>query len=253
MKLARFTLPGDTEIRNGIVEGSLIREFMGVWHSPRKIPGKSYALDEVQLKAPLAPRNIIGIGKNFVGEEEEKPPVPKLPIFFLKPLNTVAGTCDLVRLPHGSERIKFEAELAVVIGKTAKSLDPRNVDEAIFGFTVANDIAAPDHFHPDGHWTIGKSFDSFTPLGPVIETEFDYRSAHIQASVNGVLKQNASMERIIMPIDLMISYISRFMTLNAGDVILTGTPAGADFVRDGDTVECFIEGIGQLRNPIAGK
>ncbi|MCZ8517091.1 fumarylacetoacetate hydrolase family protein [Paenibacillus filicis] len=181
----------------------------------------------------------------------EKPPVPEMPILFFKPLTTVTGPGDKVLLPRGTEEIKFESELAVIIGKTAKDIQPSQADEAIFGFTVANDFGATHYFHPEGHWTIGKAFDTFCPLGPVIETEFDYRSARIQAFVNDKVKQDATMDRIITPIDVMISYISRFMTLMPGDVILTGTPAGADMVRDGDIVDCFIEGIGHLRNPVS--
>jgi len=250
MKLARFALPGDSTIRNGIIEDNVVNEYEGDLFSARKLTGKRYALEEVQLKAPLLPRHIIGIGKNFAGEGEEKPPVPELPILFFKPLTAVIGPDEPVLLPTGLDEVKFESELAVIIGKTAKNIAPRQADEIIFGFTVANDIGALQYFHPEGHWTIGKSFDTFCPLGPVIETEFNYRAARICAKVNGIVKQDAPMERIIMPVDQLIAYISRFMTLMPGDVILTGTPAGADWVRDGDLVDCYIEGIGHLCNKI---
>jgi 2-keto-4-pentenoate hydratase/2-oxohepta-3-ene-1,7-dioic acid hydratase in catechol pathway len=250
MKLARFTVSGETEVRCGIVEGESVREYSGDLFSSRPLNGNVFALKEIQFKAPIMPRHIIGIGSNFVGEGAAKPPVPDLPIFFFKPQTAVVGPGDRVYLPRGTEAIKFEAELAVVIGKTAKHVQPEEADKTILGFTVANDFSASNYFHPQGHWTIGKAFDTFCPLGPVIETEFDYRSARIQATVNDVVKQNAPMERIIMPIDAMIASISTFMTLMPGDVILTGTPPGADFVKDGDWVDCFIEGIGHLRNPV---
>lgn len=251
MKLARFTLPSETDIRSGFVEGAFIREFTGDLFSTKALTGNVYLLENVQLMAPILPRHIIGIGKNFVAEGDVKPAVPDMPILFFKPLTTVVGPGEPVILPIGTDEIKFESELAVIIGKAAKHIDPAEVDDVIFGYTVANDFGAFNYFHPEGHWTIGKAFDSFCPLGPVIETEFDYRSARIQATVNGVIKQNSQMERIITPIDIMISYISRFMTLMPGDVILTGTPAGADMVRNGDVVDCFIEGIGHLQNPVS--
>lgn len=250
MKLVRFTAAGEAEARNGMIEGSTVREFTGDLFGERPLNGRTYSLNEIQLQAPLVPRHIIGIGKNFAASESDKPPVPDMPILFYKPLGTVVGPEAPVILPRGTDEIKFEAELAVIIGKTASNLALTEVEDAIFGYTVANDFGAFNYFHPEGHWTIGKAFDTFCPLGPVIETEFDYRSATIQATVNGEVKQNSPMGLIITPVDVMISYISRFMTLMPGDVILTGTPAGADFVRDGDVIECFIEGIGNLRNPI---
>jgi 2-keto-4-pentenoate hydratase/2-oxohepta-3-ene-1,7-dioic acid hydratase in catechol pathway len=250
MKFARFVLQGDTVIRNGILEGDEVREFTGDLFTSRTPTDTTYPLAQVELKAPLTPRHIIGIGKNFVGEGEEKPAIPEIPILFFKPITTVVGPDDAVLLPTGTQEIKFEAELAVIIGKQAKNITPQHVEDYIFGYTVANDFGAFDYFHPEGHWTIGKAFDTFCPLGPVIETEFDYRTAQIQATVNGTLKQDSSIERIITPVDHIIAYISRFMTLQPGDVILTGTPAGAELVGDGDVIGCFIEGIGHLRNPV---
>lgn len=250
MKLIRFSLPGRTDIHSGILEGTTVRPFAGDLFGERALTGEAYPVNEVRLHAPLQPGNIIGIGKNFVAEGDPKPPVPDLPIFFMKPLSTVVGPEEPIVLAPGVAEAKFEAELAVVIGRTASRIRPEQAEDVIFGYTVANDLAALSHFHPEGHWTIGKSFDSFCPLGPLIETSFDYRTARIQASVNGVMKQNSLMEQIIMPIDQMIAYISSFTTLQPGDVILTGTPAGADMVRDGDTVVCAIEGIGSLSNPV---
>jgi 2-keto-4-pentenoate hydratase/2-oxohepta-3-ene-1,7-dioic acid hydratase in catechol pathway len=250
MKLARFTLQGDSVIRNGVVEGSLIKEFSGDVFGSRVPTGRTYSVEDVKFKAPLVPRHIIGIGKNFPNPGVEKPPIPELPILFFKPLTTVVGPEDAVLLPVGTEEVKFESEVAVIIGKEVKNITPEQADDVIFGCTVANDVGAFMYFHPEGHWTIGKAFDTFCPLGPVIETEFDYRNARIQATVNETRKQDSPMDDIIMPVNQQIAYISQFMTLMPGDIILTGTPAGAEMVRDGDVVDCFIEGIGHLRNPI---
>jgi 2-keto-4-pentenoate hydratase/2-oxohepta-3-ene-1,7-dioic acid hydratase in catechol pathway len=250
MKFIRFTVSGETEILSGVIEGSMVKEFAGDLFGAHTLTGRMFTLGDVKLKAPLVPRHIIGIGKNFAAEGTDKPPVPDMPILFFKPLGTVVGPEESVLLPRGTEEIRFESELAVVIGKTVKDLDPAEAEGVIFGYTVANDFGAFNYFHPEGHWTIGKAFDTFCPLGPVLETEFNYRTACIQATVNGILKQDSLMERIITPIDVMISYISRFMTLMPGDVILTGTPVGSEAVRDGDVVDCFIEGIGHLRNQV---
>jgi 2-keto-4-pentenoate hydratase/2-oxohepta-3-ene-1,7-dioic acid hydratase in catechol pathway len=250
VKFIRFALPGEAVIRSGIAEGSVVREFTGDLFSTLAYTGQQFSLSEVSLKAPILPRHIIGIGKNFVAEDAEKPPVPELPVLFFKPQTSVIGPDEAVVLPPIHDAVKYESELAVVIGKTAKNISSEEADSVIFGFTIANDMSGTNYFHPDGHWTIGKAFDTFCPLGPVIETEFDYRSARIQSQVNGVLKQNSSIERIIMPVDQLIAYISSFMTLSPGDVILTGTPAGAIAVNDGDVVDCIIAGIGRLSNPI---
>lgn len=249
MKFVRFAIRGDTAVRNGVLEGDVVKETSGDLFSPPQFTGKTYAVDAVRLRAPLVPRHIIGIGKNFVPEGAEKPPIPDMPILFFKPLTSVIGPDDAVLLPAGTDKIKFESELAVIIGREAKNLKPAEVKDATFGYTVANDVTAFNYFHPDGHWTIGKAFDTFSPIGPAIETELDLGRIRIQARVNGELKQDAPLERMIMPIGEMISYISRFMTLMPGDVILTGSPAGSDFVGHGDTVECRIDGIGSLVNP----
>lgn len=205
----------------------------------------------VCLPSPVEPRHIIGIGKNFAAPGEAKPPAPDMPILFFKPLGAVAGPGDPIVLPDGTNRVKFESEVAVIIGRTACRIRPEEADSVIFGCTVANDVSAPDLFHPEGHWTIGKACDTFCPLGPVIDTAFDWRSARIRASVNGAPKQDGAMADIIMPIDRQIAYISGFMTLKPGDVILTGTPAGADWIGASDVVTCAVDGIGELTNPVA--
>jgi 2-keto-4-pentenoate hydratase/2-oxohepta-3-ene-1,7-dioic acid hydratase in catechol pathway len=252
MRHVRFSIANDSTVRNGTLEGDLVREYVGNPLETVEFTNYTYRLEEVYLQAPLIPRHIIGIGKNFVAEGDLKPEEPELPILFFKPLTTVIGPGEPILLPPGSEGVKFESEIAVIIGRSAKRIRPEEADDYIFGYTIANDVGAFDYFHPEGHWTVGKSFDTFCPLGPYIETEFDYRNARIRSTVNGTEKQNSLMEQIIMPIDRMISCISRFMTLMPGDVILTGTPAGADMIRNGDTVECTIEGLGSLINPVRG-
>ncbi|SFJ91367.1 2-keto-4-pentenoate hydratase/2-oxohepta-3-ene-1,7-dioic acid hydratase (catechol pathway) [Paenibacillus sp. UNC496MF] len=250
MRYVRFTMDQESESRFGIVEGNSILECRGDLFDQPSLTGNSFSMTDVILKAPLTPRHIIGIGKNFAGEGESKPKPPELPIFFFKPLTSVVGPNEPILLPRGAAQVKYESELAVIIGKTARNIAPEAADDFIFGCTVANDVGAIDYFHPEGHWTIGKAFDTFCPLGPVIVTDFDYRQARIHSRLNGEQRQDAGMELIITPIDQMIAVISRFMTLMPGDVILTGTPAGAAVIRDGDMVDCLIDGIGCLSNPV---
>ncbi|MEF2245461.1 fumarylacetoacetate hydrolase family protein [Paenibacillus sp. IITD108] len=250
MKFVRFSVEGEAAIRSGQLEEGIIHEWTGHLFGSRVTTGNQFPLEAVQLKAPLEPRHIVGIGKNFSPAGEEKQPIPEMPILFFKPLTTVIGPGDAIKLPSAAAQVKFESELAVIIGAEASHIKTSDVKDYIFGYTIGNDLGAFNYFHPEGHWTIGKAFDTFCPLGPYIETQFDYNSAHIQARVNGELLQDAGMDRIIMPVDQQIAYISSFMTLKPGDVILTGTPAGAQYVKDGDSITCSIEGLGHLHNPV---
>lgn len=252
MKFARFTAAGDPTIRSGVVTEGTVQEIEGNVFEAWAYTGNSYSLGSVKLAAPLQPRHIIGIGKNYVEFEHERPPaLPILPVFFFKPVSTVIGPDGEIVIPSTLEQVKFETEIAVIIGKEAKNIPEAEARHYIFGYTVANDVAAPDYFHPDGHWTVGKSFDTFTPLGPWIETELDTGALTLQTLVNERTLQNSKSSLIVVGIDYMVSYLSRVMTLQPGDVILSGTPAGADYMRAGDTIECIVEGIGSLKNKVA--
>lgn len=252
MKIARFIPHSESSSSAGygILEDGVLQELAGSPFDEPVFTGRRFNLEDVRLLAPIEPRHIIGIGKNFAPPGEPVPSEPEMPILFFKPLGTVIGPGDPIVLPEGADEVKFESEVAVIIGRTASRIRPEEADAVILGCTVANDVSALDFFHPEGHWTIGKAFDTFCPLGPVIDTAFDYRTARIRASVNGKPKQDSPMNQIIMPIDRQIAYISQFMTLEPGDVILTGTPAGADRLRDGDLVTCAVDGIGELTNPV---
>lgn len=247
MKFTRFMAAGD--IHQGIIEGATAREITGDMFTDWAYTGNIYPLNEISLLAPLEPNQIIGIGANYVAQKEEVPSeLPKIPVFFFKPQSSVIGPEDEIVIPEGIEEVKFESELAVVIGKEAKNVEEEDVFDYVFGYTVGNDVTAPQFFHEAGHWTIGKSFDTFTPLGPVIETELDPLAIHVEAKLNGEEKQNSPTELMIVPIRKMISYLSDVMTLKPGDVILTGSPLGAEMVHEGDVIECTIQEIGTLRN-----
>jgi 2-keto-4-pentenoate hydratase/2-oxohepta-3-ene-1,7-dioic acid hydratase in catechol pathway len=247
MKFIRFT--ANETIYTGIINGDDIKEIKGNIFSEWEYTGQTFSEGEVKLLAPLEPTHIIGIGANYVNKVEELPTnLPNIPVFFFKPTSSVIGPDDEIIIPVGIDQVKFESELAIVIGKVAKNIPEADVLDYVFGYTVGNDVTAPQFFREDGHWTIGKSFDTFTPIGPVIETELNPFTVSVEARLNGTEKQNSATELMIVPLRKMISYLSNVMTLNPGDVILTGSPVGAEMVGKGDSIECEIKGIGTLKN-----
>lgn len=247
MKFTRFEV--NSTIATGVLTDNGIREIKGDLFGDWEYTGKAFSQSEVKLLAPLEPNQIIGIGANYVSKVEDIPSeLPEIPVFFFKPTSSVIGPEDEIVIPAGIDQVKFESELAIVIGKEAKNVPESDVLDYVFGYTVGNDVTAPQFFHQDGHWTIGKSFDTFTPLGPVIETELDPFNVKVEAKLNDSEKQNSATELMIIPIRRMISYLTSVMTLKPGDVILTGSPVGAVLVNAGDVIECEIKEIGTLRN-----
>jgi 2-keto-4-pentenoate hydratase/2-oxohepta-3-ene-1,7-dioic acid hydratase in catechol pathway len=176
--------------------------------------------------------------------------VPELPLIFLKPPTTVIGPGQPILLPPQSSQVEHEAELAVVIGRQGRWIAPEEVADHILGYVPANDVTARDLQYRDGQWTRGKGFDTFCPMGPWIETEFDAADALITCSVNGQLRQMASTRDLVFNVPKLVAFISSVMTLNAGDVILTGTPAGVGPLVEGDEVTVEIESLGTLTNPV---
>jgi 2-keto-4-pentenoate hydratase/2-oxohepta-3-ene-1,7-dioic acid hydratase in catechol pathway len=156
-----------------------------------------------------------------------------------------------IYLPPQSQRVDHEAELAVIIGRRGRWIQPGDALNHVFGYTVGNDVTARDLQRKDGQWTRGKGFDTFCPLGPWIDTEFDPSDAMITCHVNGELRQMASTRDMNFHIDQIIAYITSIMTVEVGDVIMTGTPAGISSLHNGDIVEVTIDGLGKLRNPVA--
>jgi 2-keto-4-pentenoate hydratase/2-oxohepta-3-ene-1,7-dioic acid hydratase in catechol pathway len=250
MKFTRFQT--DNEVSAGVLEGSSIKQIKGDIFSDWEYTGHVYETNEVKLLAPLEPNQIIGIGANFVSKADELPDsLPEIPVFFFKPASSVIGPDENIMIPEEIDSVKFESELAVVIGKEAKNVSEEDILDYVFGYTVGNDVTAPQYFHEAGHWTVGKSFDTFTPLGPVIETELDPFNINVEARLNEAEKQNSPASLMIVPIREMISYLTKVMTLKPGDVILTGSPIGAEMVGAGDVIECEIKGIGTLKNTFA--
>ena len=177
-------------------------------------------------------------------------PIPKNPIIFLKPPTTLIGNLDKIIYPKQSKRIDYEAELALVIKKTCRNIKPQEAKKYILGYTCLNDVTARDLQKIDGQWTRAKSFDSFCPIGPWIETDLDPSKLQIRCWLNNKLKQDSSTAQLIFPVEKLVSFISSIMTLYPGDVISTGTPSGVGPMQPGDRVEVEIEGIGKLTNQV---
>ncbi|HEY4898301.1 MAG TPA: fumarylacetoacetate hydrolase family protein [Candidatus Nanopelagicaceae bacterium] len=213
------------------------------------------ALAEVKLLAPVLPRSkVVCIGKNYADHAAEmNSVVPLEPIIFLKPNTSVIGPHDTIQWPRMSERVDFEGELAIVIGRICKDVPVERFSDVIFGYTIANDVTARDLQSKDGQWTRAKGFDTFCPIGPWIETNFAPLSQNLSTTVNGQVKQSEPLTSMIFKIPELISFVSQVMTLLPGDLILTGTPAGIGPMAAGSVVEVTIEGIGTLTNHVSAR
>lgn len=208
-------------------------------------------LEEVQLLPPVSPGKILCIGRNYVAHAEEKgAEVPEVPLLFLKPPSAVVGPGEAILLPPQSQEVEHEGELAVVIGKRSRWLDAQRAGDAVLGYTIANDVTARDLQRRDGQWSRAKGFDTFCPVGPWIETDFDPSDAVITTTVSGQLRQMGSTRDMVFRVRQLLAYASSVMTLEPGDLLLTGTPAGVGPLKDGDEVVVSIEGLGELRNPV---
>jgi 2-keto-4-pentenoate hydratase/2-oxohepta-3-ene-1,7-dioic acid hydratase in catechol pathway len=251
MKLCRYTCQGKTGI--GRVEGAWISEVRGNLLGVLEPTGATLPLDDVRLLAPLIPGKIIGIGRNYAAHacEMGNAPPDEQPLIFLKPPSAVLSPGDVIVRPAISQRVDHEAELGVVIGKTARDI-PEAADPLVYvlGYACVNDVTARDLQKKDVQFTRAKSFDTFCPFGPWIETDLDPSDLMVTARVNGEVRQQARTTEMIFPVRRLIRLLSGIMTLNPGDLIATGTPAGVGPLAAGDVVEVEVEGIGVLRNPV---
>ena len=202
---------------------------------------------------PAVPSKIVGIGRNYREHVKEfNNPVPKEPVIFLKPPSSILAPEDPIVLPVISQRVEYEGEIAVVIGKRCFHLSPsEDVEPYILGYTALNDVTARDLQRADLQWIRGKGFDTFCPFGPVVETDHPSAETRVETRVNGETKQSAPIGEMIFPIDFLIRWITQVMTLEPGDVIATGTPGGVGPMVPGDAVEVSVSNIATLRNPVA--
>jgi 2-keto-4-pentenoate hydratase/2-oxohepta-3-ene-1,7-dioic acid hydratase in catechol pathway len=255
MKLCRFQPKGNaadaTEILQGVISGDNVRQISGDMLGKWEVTSRSWPVADVKLLPPVAPSKIVALGRNYADHAAEFNNVPpKEPLIFLKPPSSLLAPGDPIVLLPEVQRIDFEGELAVVMGRTCRNLkNGEDYRPYVAGYTLLNDVSARDYQALDKQWTRAKAFDTFCPLGPVLETEFDVATGTIETSLNGVRKQYAPFTSMLFPIDVIIPWVSRVMTLLPGDVIATGTPAGVGPMKAGDVVEITVPGIGTLRNP----
>ena len=200
---------------------------------------------------PLRPSKIIGIGRNYLEHARELGnEVPEVPILFFKPPTALIGTGDPILLPNVSQRVEFEAEIGVVIERRVRHADPVAAERAIRGYVCVNDVTCRDLQKVDGQWGRAKGFDTFCPVGPRVAAGLDWRGLELICRVNGVERQRAKATDMHFSIPELVSFLSGIMTLEPGDLIATGTPAGTGPLKDGDVVEVEIPGVGTLSNPV---
>lgn len=261
MRIVRFSpSAADPALNLGIdplfgvlAEGSVAVITGDPLYSGIKPTGQVVPLSQVRLLAPVLPRSkVVCIGKNYADHAKEMGgEVPEEPIIFLKPNTSVIGPDDTIVWPAMSDRVDFEGELAIVIGRICKDVPMERANDVIFGYTIGNDVTARDLQKKDGQWTRGKSFDTFCPLGPWIETEFVPGDQRITTTLNGEIKQDGKLSEMINGIPEIINFVTQVMTLLPGDVILTGTPAGIGPMPEKSTVTVAIEGLGELTNRLS--
>jgi len=251
MRIARVSVPGVEFPVYGVITGDKIELITGLPWPDISDPVAALNLADVKILAPVIPSKVVCVGKNYADHAKEMGgEVPTEPVIFIKPNTTVIGEGDFIVVPPQSQNVHHEAELAIVIGALAKNVEIDRADEVIFGYTCANDVTARDLQNSDGQWTRAKSFDTFCPLGPWIETDLDPEDLAISCAVNGELRQDGNTSDLVRSAHEMVSWISHMMTLLPGDVILTGTPAGVSQIVNGDSVTVTIADIGTLTNPV---
>jgi len=261
VRIARFA-KGDG-VAYGVVEGAagelqaetiaeLYGHPFGIDPSGVRFTGQRYPLAEVRLLAPVLPSKVLAVGKNYAEHVREmggEPPAE--PVLFLKPSTSVTGPGDRIAYPVKlTDRVDYEGELAVIIGRLCRDVPKERAEDVIFGYTCANDVTARDLQVRDGQWTRAKGFDTFCPLGPWMETGADPSDLGITTTVNGEVRQHASTRELLWDVPALIAYVSSVMTLLPGDVLLTGTPEGVGPLTDGDEVSVTVESVGTLTNKV---
>jgi len=257
MRLIRFKI--GTEEKNGVVVNGGLVEIPHSLLEASQAPfddlerKEVYSLDEVNILPPVQPSKVVCVGLNYQDHAQElNMCLPEEPILFIKPPTTVIGPDNPIIYPPQCHQLDYEGELAVVIGRETRFASKNDARDHIAGYTILNDVTARDLQRKDGQWTRAKSFDTFCPIGPWIETNMDPSHQDISLKLNGEVKQNSNTENMIFSVEELVEFISNIMTLNPGDVIATGTPPGVGSMNVDDIVEVKIEDIGTLSNKIKG-
>jgi len=234
-----------------VLENDTAKQIKGLPFGKIEYSGEQYPLSELRLLAPCEPSKVVAVGLNYVahaGEMKEK--MNETPIIFLKATSSVLASGGDIIYPAASERVDYEAELGAVISKPCKNVTPEQAKQYVFGYTALNDVTARDLQKVDGQWARAKSFDTFCPFGPYIDTDFNPDGKRVRSILNGQTKQDGSTDDMRFDTFELISFISQCMTLLPGDVIATGTPAGIGPMLKGDTIEIRIEGLQPLINKV---
>jgi 2-keto-4-pentenoate hydratase/2-oxohepta-3-ene-1,7-dioic acid hydratase in catechol pathway len=250
MRIVRYQIGGDAprygwvqEDQLGDIEGDLFGNYMRR-EATRSVSG-------AKLLAPMIPTKILCVGRNYVEHAKELGNVvPKIPLIFMKPPSAVIGPGEAIVLPQQSKQVEYEGELVAVIGKRGRNITAEQAKQHILGYTVGNDVTARDLQKSDELWTRAKGFDTFCPVGPWIDTEFDISDAVITTRVNNEPRQMGSTQDMTFSVATLIAYVSSIMTLMPGDLLFTGTPSGVGALKGGDEVVVEIEGLGLLRNVV---
>lgn len=235
----------------GLVEDGWVVALQGTFANELRETKEKLRLEEVRLLAPCEPSKVVAVGLNYRDHAEETGhPIPAEPLVFMKPSTAVIGPGEPIRLPSVSQRVDYEAELGVVLGKRASCVPEEKAMDYILGYTCLNDVTARDLQAKDGQWTRSKSFDTFCPIGPWIVEGLDPSDLSVEGWLNGELRQSSSTRNLIFSVRKLVSFISQIMTLLPGDVIATGTPSGIGPLKKGDRFQVRIQGIGVLENPV---
>ncbi|GAA2573679.1 fumarylacetoacetate hydrolase family protein [Actinomadura fulvescens] len=239
----------------GVVEENTIAAVAAHPFGELTFTGQRFPLADVRLLAPILPSKVIAIGKNYAEHAREMGgEAPAEPVLFSKPSTAVIGPGEAISYPEKlSQRVDYEGELALVIGRMCREVPAARAADVILGYTCANDVTARDLQKKDGQWTRAKGFDTFCPLGPWIETDADPADLAISTTVNGEVRQEARTSQLTHDIPMLVEYVSQVMTLLPGDVILTGTPAGVGPLEIGDEVTVTVEGVGALTNRVVAR
>jgi 2-keto-4-pentenoate hydratase/2-oxohepta-3-ene-1,7-dioic acid hydratase in catechol pathway len=253
VRLLRFRY-GDRIATGAVETGSdVVRVLAGTFFEDPLPTGEELPLDDVRLLAPVLPSKLVCVGKNYAAHAAEfGMEVPEEPLLFLKPSTAVIGPNEPIQLLPISKRVDYEGELAVVIGRIARDVRAENAYRYILGYTCANDVTLRDLQRTDDQWARAKGFDGSCPLGPWVETDVDPTDVAVETRLNGDVRQNARSTDMVFGVATLLEYITAFMTLLPGDAILTGTPEGVGMLAPGDVVEVEVEGVGTLRNEVAG-
>ena len=254
MKFCRFisSAGGASVPRYGILEGEKVQEISAAPWTEWSGTGRSFPRTSVRLLAPVEPRKIVCVGRNYSAHAAELGnDVPKEPLIFLKPPTSIVGPSDAIVLPSYSRRVEHEGELGLVMGRKCAHLnDHENPLDYVLGYTCVNDVTARDLQKADVQFTRAKSFDTFCPTGPYIESELHPGDLLVEALVNGEVRQSGRTSLMVFPPPFLVRWISRMMTLEPGDLIATGTPSGVGPLVERDVVDIRIGGIGVLSNPV---